>query len=297
MFSPLTRKVLMRSTTLMQYQSATFASSNGYNSSGIFGRSQYNQQLSNDQSEYSGIDMEESPAPRSTQFSERKFTAPSPAASSSNINLNNVSSAARTFSKSAIPSSNSSNTMLPFPEEATMDYNIIPKLSIVKFSDESLNVLLQPVSEEHVCIKPDGNVYLPEVHYRRLLNKAFGPGQWTLVPRGPHSMSSIGASTVLSREYALYINGCFVSSARGSQVLLSNSATASPALISEGARSNALMRCCKDLGIASELWESSWVENWKSKYAKASVVTDASGKSKRVWSRIKRPAAYSEEEQ
>jgi len=34
----------------------------------------------------------------------------------------------------------------------------------------------------------------------------------------------------------------------------------------EAAKSNALMRCCKDLGIASELWDPSFVAQWRQKY-------------------------------
>jgi len=32
-------------------------------------------------------------------------------------------------------------------------------------------------------MKPDGMIYLPEIKYRRILNRAFGPGGWGLAPR------------------------------------------------------------------------------------------------------------------
>ena len=35
----------------------------------------------------------------------------------------------------------------------------------------------------------------------------------------------------------------------------------------EGAKSNALMRCCKDLGIAKELWNPEYVRKWKEAFA------------------------------
>lgn len=68
-----------------------------------------------------------------------------------------------------------------------------------------------------------------------------------MAPRSEHSISPKN----ISREYALVCNGRFVSTARGEQAYFDadNLATAS-----EGCKSNALMRCCKDLGIASELW-------------------------------------------
>lgn len=90
-------------------------------------------------------------------------------------------------------------------------------------------------------------IYLPEIKYRRVLNKAFGPGGWGLAPRGEHNISAKN----ISREYALICNGRFVSQARGEQDYFD--ITGLPTA-SEGCKSNALMRCCKDLGIASELW-------------------------------------------
>lgn len=45
------------------------------------------------------------------------------------------------------------------------------------------------------------------------------------------------------------------------------SAALSVGMAEESAKSNALMRCCKDLGIASELWDPSFILQWKEKYA------------------------------
>jgi len=45
-------------------------------------------------------------------------------------------------------------------------------------------ILLAPVKEEDIEIKPDGLIYLPEIKYRRILNQAFGPGGWAIMPRG-----------------------------------------------------------------------------------------------------------------
>jgi hypothetical protein len=37
----------------------------------------------------------------------------------------------------------------------------------------------------------------------------------------------------------------------------------------EGCKSNALMRCCKDLGIASELWDPVFIRSFMAKHAKS----------------------------
>lgn len=60
-----------------------------------------------------------------------------------------------------------------------------------------LNALLTPI---HIT---DGLIYLPEIKYRRILNKAFGPGGWGLAPRSETNVST----KVVSREYALVCLG------------------------------------------------------------------------------------------
>jgi hypothetical protein len=72
----------------------------------------------------------------------------------------------------------------------------------------------------------------------------------------------------LSQEYALFCLGQFVSQSYGEQVF--NEAQFSHRSIGtalEGAKSNALMRCCKDLGIASELWDPNYIIEWSKKHA------------------------------
>lgn len=72
---------------------------------------------------------------------------------------------------------------------------------------------------------------------------------------------------MITREYALYCLGRFVSQAVGEHTFYTK-INLSYGKAVESAKSNALMRCCKDLGIASELWdpkvqESSEVANLK----------------------------------
>lgn len=76
-------------------------------------------------------------------------------------------------------------------------------LSAEPFPKEAADILLAETAPEEVEIKPDGIVYLPEIKYRRILNKAFGPGGWGLVPRS----ESIVTPKTVTREYALVCNG------------------------------------------------------------------------------------------
>ncbi|KAJ5105525.1 hypothetical protein NUU61_002872 [Penicillium alfredii] len=152
-------------------------------------------------------------------------------------------------------------------------------LSAAPFPKEAADILLAELDPAEVEIKPDGIVYLPEIKYRRILNRAFGPGAWGLVPRG----ESIVTPKAVTREYALVCNGRLVSVARGEQDYFSPDGIPTA---TEGCRSNALVRCCKDLGIASELWDPRWIRRFKAKYTRDVFVEHVVNKKKsKIWVR------------
>ncbi|KAG8630960.1 hypothetical protein KVT40_000100 [Elsinoe batatas] len=138
-------------------------------------------------------------------------------------------------------------------------------LSASPFSPEQNTILQQPLDADDIEVKPDGIVYLPEIKYRRILNKAFGPGGWGLAPRG----ETIVTQKLVTREYALVAAGRLVSIARGEQQYFD--AEGIPTA-TEGCKSNALMRCCKDLGIASELWDPRFIRGFLKEKAKETIV-------------------------
>lgn len=76
-------------------------------------------------------------------------------------------------------------------------------LSTEAFPTEAARILLAPLDPNDVEVKPDGIIYLPEIKYRRVLNKAFGPGAWGLAPRG----ETIVTPQSVTREYALVVLG------------------------------------------------------------------------------------------
>jgi hypothetical protein len=129
---------------------------------------------------------------------------------------------------------------------------------------------------EDVEVKPDGIVYLPEVKYRRRLNEAFGPMGWGMVHRG----DVVVGQNIVTREYALIVNGRIVSQSQGVNNFFSPEGV--PAAI-EGAKSNALMRCCKDLGIASELWDPVFIRWFRKNFMEERWVEHATTKKKRTF--------------
>jgi hypothetical protein len=76
-------------------------------------------------------------------------------------------------------------------------------LSAEPFSKEAAEILMAPLDAKDIEIKPDGILFLPEIKYRRILNRAFGPGGWGLAPRG----ESIVTDKSVTREYALVAHG------------------------------------------------------------------------------------------
>jgi len=93
-----------------------------------------------------------------------------------------------------------------------------------------------------------------------------------------------------TREYALFALGRFVSQAGGEQA---PNETIGPSTASESAKSQALMRCCKDLGIASELWDPTFILKWKKEFAVQEFCEHAkTGKKVALWHRKDRDIQY-----
>ncbi|CCM01743.1 uncharacterized protein FIBRA_03809 [Fibroporia radiculosa] len=156
-------------------------------------------------------------------------------------------------------------------------------LSAEPFSRNVSEILLSPIDSMDVEIKPDGLLYLPEIKYRRVLNKAFGPGGWGLAPR---SETHVGPK-IVSREYALVCLGRLVAIARGEQEYFDQNGIPTA---TEACKSNALMRCCKDLGVASELWDPRFIREFKAKHCVEIFAEHTSTKKKKkLWRRKDQP--------
>ncbi len=156
------------------------------------------------------------------------------------------------------------------------------------FPPEAAAVLAAPVNDLEVEVREDGIVYLPGVAYRRILTRAFGAGAWAILPRGP--ARTMGDLVVY--HGALVVLGRFVSEAVGECQTRFGMSYASSL---EGARTDCLTRCCKDLGVATELWDPAWRASWQAKYADK-VWKDATepGKKGRYLWKLKAKAAGGE---
>lgn len=135
-------------------------------------------------------------------------------------------------------------------------------ISQLALSREEADKLGAPIPVDDLDILPTGEVYASQIRYRRILNDVFGPGAWGLRPM---TDPKIHGQTIM-RVYALYCRGVYVSEAPGECDYHASNSRMSYATALEAAKSNALVRCCKDLGIASECWDRRFTEAFKAEH-------------------------------
>lgn len=126
----------------------------------------------------------------------------------------------------------------------------------LKLSEAQIAALRRPVDDREVEWKPlkrDGPPAIPYLShngYRDRLDAAFGLGGWGMVPVGmPKEKDG-----VVYVPYALVIEGVPRVYAWGEQAYHENNGQMSYGDALEGAKSNAILRCGKELGIAREMW-------------------------------------------
>jgi len=117
------------------------------------------------------------------------------------------------------------------------------------------------VPEDEIDIRPDGLAYIGHFWHRRALGRVFGVGQWAMVP-GSGVVIEPGSNKIYQR-WVLKIGGRYAAEAVGSAEWFPNSNRANKADAVEGAKSDALTKCCKDLGIANNLWDRRYLRRWR----------------------------------
>lgn len=138
-------------------------------------------------------------------------------------------------------------------------------------TEKQTAILCAPVDPKDAKILPDtGSLYLSWDWYANRLTQAFGPMGWSLLPAVDAQNNPIPPyikGEVAYREFFLKVEGRFVASALGECAYRENNHRMTWGDAVEGARSNALARCCKGLGMASVLFDDEWREKWKAEYA------------------------------
>lgn len=131
---------------------------------------------------------------------------------------------------------------------------------------EQEEILYSPFTDEEVHIKPDGSIYLSWSWFAERLRKAFGLG-WQLVPDGDPKKDLVNGKPTILWKFALLINGICMGVAYGEHQE-NRIHQMSYGDMTESAKSNALMRLCKGIGMSLKLWNRDYAEAWKEAYAK-----------------------------
>eukprot|EP00116_Pleurobrachia_bachei_P006562 sb/3466824/ len=138
----------------------------------------------------------------------------------------------------------------------------------IPFESKISSVLTSALPDDKVILAKDGKLSVPQDHYKSLLNEAFGHGGWALIPvddiKELPPTDPDQKYVQLVREYALYCHERFISQAFGETNFYSRTQNYSDA--AERIKETALTRCCKDFGVASELWDKRWADTWRGKY-------------------------------
>jgi hypothetical protein len=135
-------------------------------------------------------------------------------------------------------------------------------IAVKPVSDEQATILLDKIDPDDLDVLPTGEVYLTQAKYRARLNKAFRPGGWAMRPLG----SPYIKDELAMQEWALYANGQFLAYAVGGAEYKASNQRMNWSDVLETLKSNALMRLCKDLGIAAECWNKQFTESFKAQY-------------------------------
>jgi len=131
-------------------------------------------------------------------------------------------------------------------------------LSRSNWTPTQVETILEPFTVDELEILPGGEVYIPQIHVRNKLNKTFRPGNWGLDFDPP--VEKGGRVIILCR---LYVNGVAVAKAFGEGRYQASNKKHSWGKALESAKSNGLVRCVKDIGMANECWNGRWTARFR----------------------------------
>jgi predicted transcriptional regulator len=154
--------------------------------------------------------------------------------------------------------------------------------SLLKITPEEQEKLLVAFDEKMIELRPDGLIYLPQTFWRQRLNQSFGIGQWCLIVKNSFKDSNTEKDK-LYVEGVLMARGCYIATAVGEAELHTDNPLQSWASVFESAKSDCITRCCKDLSIASELWQPQFIKRWLSENAVKVFVEKKDGKKAVSW--------------
>lgn len=161
-------------------------------------------------------------------------------------------------------------------------YNGASMLQLTKEESEQLSARFE---DDEIEIRPDGFLYVPQALIRQRLNKVIGPGAWSIVLLREKIEPLKENSNKLYFDGALMIRGKFVARSIGEASYFTTNQNQSRASALEAAKSDCMVRCVKDLGIALEVYEPAFCRKWQKQFAKKVWVKEPNRDAKTLWRR------------
>jgi hypothetical protein len=137
------------------------------------------------------------------------------------------------------------------------EINIYSGASMLSITTDEQIKIQASFDAKEIEIRPDGLIYLPQTFWRKRLNNSFGIGQWCLIVKSSHQDAN-----KLYLQGILMVRGSYVAESVGEAEYHKDNPLQSWASVWESAKSDSITRGCKDLGIASELWQPEFIRKW-----------------------------------
>lgn len=143
------------------------------------------------------------------------------------------------------------------------------RASMLEFNPEESKALMADFPDDAFRTGAAGKenlIYLEHAHIRERLNAVIGLGRWSIITRRTWSeqfrtpKNTEGVRIYV--EAVLLIRGCFAAEAIGDMDYYPNNASQNYGDAVEGAKSAALRRCAKELGVGLQAWKKEFAEAW-----------------------------------
>lgn len=156
--------------------------------------------------------------------------------------------------------------------------------SQLQLSESEMKALTAPFEDLDYEITPQGHIYIPQVLSLKRLNDVIGVGRWSLLLINTGSQVIKDGLTKVFYDGALIVRNCFVARSAGEASYSEGNAQQSYASALEAAKSDCRQRCVKDLGIASDAWNPSFIRRWQAEHA-VKVVVEKDNRRFTIWRR------------
>jgi hypothetical protein len=177
------------------------------------------------------------------------------------------------------------NQVAPIKEtQSNHSIEIYNGASTIQIEKADQEMLCAPFDDLQYEIRPDGYLYVPQALIRGRFNSRIGIGQWAIVLLRDWFEPISEQANKLYYDGAILIRGKFASRSIGEATYYTNNRNQSWASALESGKSDCMVRCAKDLGIALEVYDPGFVRRWQKEYAKRVWVQEKQEK-KVLWRR------------